>query len=165
MENHVLQVREELSGAPVTGWFSAFGIRVLVLLALTEGMGGLFDSIFSLWETWEFLRSGVLPFLSSLVPYFFSCNSTGPSFITSTVVLHLFHIEIPIFHINLTAWKDVSLRKCGVFLVKSALPNVCLKDVTSMEGTNNNHPKSRPLGSKLQQRAFWIILCQTFKPV
>lgn len=68
-------------------WGTSHGVvqcgSVLVLLALTEGMGGLFDSIYtylSLWETWEFLESGVLPFLSSLVPYIFSCSPTGPSF-------------------------------------------------------------------------------------
>lgn len=56
-------------------WDTSHGVllcgSVLVLLALTEGMGGWFDAIntfFSLWETWEFLESGVLPFLSSLVP-------------------------------------------------------------------------------------------------
>lgn len=36
--------------------------------------------VFSLWETWEFLESGVLPFLSPLVPYLFSCSPVCPSF-------------------------------------------------------------------------------------
>lgn len=86
-------------------------------------------------------------------------------FITSTVVFHLFHTEILIFHIHVLIWKDIYLRKRGSFWAKSALPNVCLKDVISTEGTNDNQPKSKPLGSKLQQRALWAALCQTFKPV
>lgn len=98
----------------------------------------------------------------------FSCSPTGPSFALfhhQYSIFHLFHTEMLIFHIHLTKWKEVSLRKCGSFWAKSALPNVCLKDVISMEGTNDNQPKSKPLGSKLQQRALWTVLCQTFKPV
>lgn len=34
-----------------------------------------------------------------------------------------------------------------------------------MDETNDNQPKSKPLGSKLEQRTLLTLLCQTFKPM
>lgn len=34
-----------------------------------------------------------------------------------------------------------------------------------MDETNDNQPKSKPLGSKLEQRTLSTVLCQTFKPM
>lgn len=34
-----------------------------------------------------------------------------------------------------------------------------------MDETNDNQPKSKPLGSQLEQRTLLTILCQTFKPM
>lgn len=62
-----------------------------------------------------FLQNGVLPFLASLVPYFFppvvQRVQVVFSFVTGTVVFHLFHTGILFFHIRSAVWKEISSRK------------------------------------------------------
>lgn len=145
---------------------------VLVLLALTEGMGDLFDSVYThflavenLGISWKWCSAFSI---SSCALLFFSVVQQGPSF----ALFHNQYSSFPPFSYrdshfsySFNIMEGHFLEKMRVFWAKSALPNVRLKDVISMEGTNDNQPKSKPLGSQLQQRAFWTILCQTFRPV
>lgn len=157
---------QQSRGGSVKLWFSAVGTNPGArVVGLTPG-----THVFPLWETWAFLEYGGSPLLASLVPYFvffFSYSPTGLHFggffVTGTVFSHLFHTGILFFRIHLAIPKDISSRK-WVSWAKNVFPSVCLKHVISMDKTNDNQPKSKPLGSKLEQRTLLTVLCQIFKP-